>query len=726
MKKEKRISVQTFVCGLAVLLPGLVSGQQDTMHAKNLNPLVVSATRSPQDPDSIGRSITVITADQLQNKVYNNLSDVLSEQENIFVPGNNLNPGMAQSIFMRGANSNQTVIMIDGVRLSDPSSTNNALDLSEVSLLDIGQIEIVRGAHSTMYGSSAIGGVINIITRTSDKKGISGNAAVTAGNFGKETYTLSENVFVNYLLGNGIFVNAEILGMNINGLDATIDTVTDPKVFKNNDNDDYSKMEFCSKIGYRGKRGDAYVAYRKLNQDADLDKRAFTNDDNYILNFKRQLLSFGGDYKLNSKIRFDLDGGFTAMRRFAQDDSSIVDTAGTYDHAYADNTYQGTALTGDLQAVYQGKGFEMVAGTGLFDETMNAQSYVYSNSWGYLYENRTDLDTLNIDVLTTYAYVHAGLNGDLLSRKLKAFKLALGGRYTNHERFESNYTFEINPSLRIAKDALLYGTYATGFNAPSLYQLYTPEKDPVSGIQRGNRYLKPETSRSYEVGIKYFPLRNCAITASYFYNQTRNSIEWVYLWNKTAPVDSLTFFDYLGDTYLNLGIQTTHGVELSIAADLSKQFSLSANIAVLGGKLEYEPSAIDTIKTKGSQVQLYNNGQFLTGNKTVEVIGLTRRPSLANMALTYRACDRLQFRADVKYVGAYSDVYYNSELGPFGALASMALQDYALLGFNVKYKIAREMDLSLRADNILNKKYTEINGFTSRGRGVYMSMRFNF
>lgn len=72
---------------------------------------------------------------------------------------------------MRGANSNHTVIMVDGMRLSDPSSVDNALDLGELSLTNIERIEIVRGAHSTLYGSSAIGGAVNIITKKNDRLG---------------------------------------------------------------------------------------------------------------------------------------------------------------------------------------------------------------------------------------------------------------------------------------------------------------------------------------------------------------------------------------------------------------------------------------------------------------------------------------------------------------------------------------------------------------------------
>lgn len=727
MKKEKNQinSVAKVLVAVALMvIPLLMNAQTDTVKVKDLTPVVISATRSPQNPDSIGRSISVITAEQLKDGVYSSLSDVLSKQENIFIPGSALNPGMSQSIFMRGTNSNQTVIMVDGVRLSDPSSTNNAADLSEVSLLDVERIEIVRGAQSTMFGSSAIGGVINIITKESEKNGMSGSASVTAGNFGKETYSLAEDVFVNYKLNNGFYANAEVIGENINGLDATVDTVTDPNAFKNRDNDDLSKIEFNTRIGYNGKKLKASLAYRNLDKNTDLDKSAYTDDNNYTLSFERQLLSFAADYKVRPKLNIALNGGFTATDRYAQDDSSIVDTAGTYDHTFYDDRYQGTFLCGDLQGNYRSDNFEVVGGSGLTDETMTAANYYYSNTWG-VYESRNDLDTLNIDVLTTYAYLYTRLKGGMFSKKLRSFSLGLGGRYSNHERFEGNYSWEINPSLHLTKDAMLFGTYSAGFNAPSLYQLFSPSKDAVSGIMRGNRYLKPETSVSAEAGLKIFPVSECVITASYFYSRVKNSIEYVYLWNKSTAIDSLTFFDYLGDTYLNLGTQTTHGIELGINAKLNKKLSFSLNMAILGGSLEYSPSSIDSLKTKGNHVQLYNNGAFLEG-KDIKIIGFTRRPSTANISLQYQPSAKLGFSTNVSYTGAYNDVYYNSELGPFGALGNVALQDYTLLGFTARYKVTTSMNLFLRLDNIFDTKYSQINGFSTRGRGIYVCMKFTF
>ncbi|HNW98383.1 MAG TPA: TonB-dependent receptor [Bacteroidales bacterium] len=735
MKKEKKNQgAKKIFCAICVLLCSNSFAQQnDSIKSKELKPLVVSATRTEKNADSIGRSITVISSKELMNGIYNNVAEVLQTKEGISIVGAGQNPGMAQSIFMRGANSNQTVIMIDGIRITDPSSTNNALNLAELSLSNIDRIEIIRGAHSTMYGSSAIGGVINIITKKNQETGFSGNTEFKAGTFGKQTFSMSENIFGAYSFKNGFYCNLEYLGTNADGLDATIDTVTSQTVYKNRDKDDFSISEINGKIGYSKNKINAYTSFKNLNQLSDLDKSAYTDDDNYYLNFKRQLINYGVSYKINKHLELSFDGGFSEMKRYAEDDSSVVDTMfidslGTsidiFDHTYYDDLYKGSSLTNEAQLNYSVKGFDIVAGGSLFNEKMTSENYYYSKSMWGVYETSSNLDSLNIDVITSGAFMHADIEGSLFSGKLNKLALAVGARYSKHELFGVNKTFEINPIYRVTNNAMLYLSYSTSFNAPSMYQLYAPFVNTTSGIIRGNKNLKPETGKSFEGGIKYFPAKNVSVFASYFHTEVDNSIEYVYLWNKQTPVDSLSFMDYIGDTYLNIGTFYTQGIELGITSDISEKFSLSGNITLLGGKLKYTPSSIDTVKTEGNYVQLYNNGEFIK-NKDITILGLTRRPNCANLMLSYNIFKSISLSTNIRYVGSQNDVYYNSELGPFGALGTVGLEDYALMDLSLKYKY-NDLIFIAKAENIFDKKYTEINGFTTRGRGLYLSLKYAF
>lgn len=448
-------------------------------------------------------------------------------------------------------------------------------------------------------------------------------------------------------------------------------------------NDGFQKLDLIGKLGYRTGKFDVYTCYKKIQQKVDIDKGAFQDDDNYIVDFKRNLFTYGASYKFNDKLSVTYYGGMSDMIRKAIDDSSQVDNLGTTDHTYSSGTYKGAITSNDLQLNYRTKGIDLVAGGNLYKETMTAQTFYYSTAYG-IYESKTNLDSLKINTQTSNGFIHTDLNGILLNEKLSAFNLGLGGRFVNHSIFGNVFTYEINPSLKLPKDALLYFSYTTGFNAPSPYQYYSPDKDPASGITRGNKTLKPEESQSFEIGIKQKFSNQFWYSVAYFNTEVKNVVDYVYLWDKSKAVDSLSFGDYKGDTYVNLGTQYTHGFEFSLTSKISEKLFLSGNLSIVQGKIKYNPSGIDTTHTGGNHIQLFSNGSFVT--KETESIGLVRRPSTANISITYMPVKKLALRVDARFAGARSDIYYDATLQPFGALNTVGVEDYTLLDFSAGMK----------------------------------------
>lgn len=732
MKKEKcLIAVSILVC-----LSAGVSAQ-DTLKKKELSEVVVSASRSEKNLNDVGRSITVVTADDIKKSGATSISELLTMQEGIYVVGAGQNPGMTSSIFTRGANSNQTVILIDGVRITDPSAINNAIDVSELSLANISRIEIVRGSHSTLYGSSAIGGVVNIITKKAEKPGLSADATILAGTFGEGTSEITENVYVDYALKNGIYVGAEIYNTNVNGLNATVDTVTDPHAYKHSDmSDDFDKLDWVAKAGFKNEKFDVYASYKQTHMLTDIDKGAYRDDNNYTLDFKRNLFTYGASYKINDKFNVSYIGGLSDMKRIAIDDSSVVDTAGNFDKQYVKATYEGKILSNELQGNYSAKGLNIVVGGGLYNESMDINNRLYYyNMWAFpagYEEIKSSLDSVNPKSSTVNVFMHADLGGELISNKIKWFTLSGGLRMSNHSIFGNNLTYEINPSFKVAETGLLYLTYATGYNAPSLYQLYDPteyytwDTHYSTGLTRGNKKLSPETSKTFEIGFKQ-KISNVNLSVAYFNTVVENMIEYVYLWDKNVEIDMLGqgfSDDYRGDTYINTGTMTTQGVELGISSKLAEKFLVSGNVSLVSGKLKYAPSDISAEQTGGNHVQVYNNGSFI--NKEVEVSGLSRRPSTANLSLTWLPVKMLSLRADVRYVGSRGDVYYESTLGPYGALGTVSVEQYTLLDLSANVKIWKGLTAGVRVANVMDTKYSEINGFTTRGRGFYVNVRYSF
>jgi vitamin B12 transporter len=172
--------------------------QNDSTTTNELNAVTVTVSRSEQKVITAPRNVTVIQSADIQRLPYQNLADLLQRFEGLYIPGTHQNPGALQSIYLRGADSKQTLVLIDGIKLSDNSSPDNALDFSEISLANIERIEIVRGAQGTLYGNSAVGGVINIITKKSAEKEWKANANVQAGNYGEDHNSLQAQLGVTY------------------------------------------------------------------------------------------------------------------------------------------------------------------------------------------------------------------------------------------------------------------------------------------------------------------------------------------------------------------------------------------------------------------------------------------------------------------------------------------------------------------------------------------------
>jgi len=711
---------------IALLVASRLSYAQqiDKKKAIDLDQVTVTSSRSEKKVIDVGRSVTVITNEQIKATGANTVAELLSQQEGIYVVGTGQNPGQLQSLFMRGANNNQTLIMIDGVRITDASNTDNAIDLNELSLANIEKIEIVRGAHSTLYGSSAIGGVINIITKKNDKSGIHTDVNLQTGTFGKKTSMFSQNALLNYSHKSGLYANGAIYNNNTKGLDATIDTVINPNDYAHNnrERDNFRKLDLIGKLGYRTDKLDLYASYKNINQKADIDASAYKDDPANTVSFKRNLVTYGAAYKVNDNLNFKYIGGNSNNKRVNLNDSSIIDNAGTYNHNYFKGIYHGKTNTQELQGNYSTKGLNFVAGGGFLNEKMNINTHYFSSAFGG-FETKSDLTDLAIDVKTYHQFIHAEIDGSLVNDKYSPFSLALGIRNTNHSLFGNNISYEINPSLKLTDGGILYASYATGFNAPSLYQLYSPEKDFTSNILRGNKTLKPEVSKSIEFGLKQQVNQYTFFSLSFFKTIVENSIDYVYLWNNKTDIASLNYLDYRGDTYINIGKQTNQGIELGVSSKIGNQFSVSGNVSIVNGKLNYNPTNIDTSHTHNNHVQLYANGAFV--NKYTETIGLVRRPTTANISLTYNPVGKFSITGNVRAIGARSDVYYNSSLGPYGALTTKGVSNYTLLDFVGNYKMTEALKIGFRMENTFNTKYQEIYGYTTRGRGIYVNLKYS-
>ncbi|MEQ8424078.1 MAG: TonB-dependent receptor, partial [Cyclobacteriaceae bacterium] len=273
--------------------------------------------------------------------------------------------------------------------------------------------------------------------------------------------------------------------------------------------------------------------------------------------------------------------------------------------------------------------------------------------------------------------------------------------------------------LNINSNTLLYGSFSTGFNAPSLYQLY----DPTIGgtfITRGNRDLEPEESRSIELGVKRGLARTGYVTLSLFSTQTNNAIEYVYLWNKNTQIANLSFLDYEGDTYINLSQQTINGIEVAGYYEFGK-FGLTGNLTWLNGTITSNPNDLPSDQIDGNHVQLFSNGAFINSENAQE--HFARRPQLTAFSkLQFNFNENVSFNLNYRLAGSRFDSFYDPTLGPFGAQGSLEIDSYHLFDLGARVRISKILSATVSVENVFNTNYQEINGFLTRGRSAYLKL----
>lgn len=690
---------------------------KDSTIAKMMSQVQITANRLPETQfNSVGNT-TVIKSEEIHKMGYQNIGELISSLAGFNSIGTNQNPGSVVTPYLRGTNSNQLLVMIDGIRITDPASPDNSLNLAELSLANIDRIEIVRGSSGTVYGTSAMGGVLNIYTKSPTKSGIVTNAGITGSAFGKGM-SLTTNAAVGYQLKSGLYARIEGSKISSTGFNSTIDTIKSG--FKSQKlNDDFYKDEFHAKVGYKTEKWNTFIQLKANHQKADIDNGAFIDDDNNYIEQWRNTFNYSLSRKINKITTLRWNGGYNSYKRVNENDSSLI-ASGVFNGNYFFGKYLGTTFQNELQAEVNSRFGMLVAGVTNYSETFSQNSSYFSS--GFNYQSTTNYDTLNIKSAIKGVFANAVIDGKYFSSDLKNLKLNIGSRFSNHSNFGNNVSYNIAPSYLFDNNLLLFAKYATGFNAPALYRLYAPERDFSSGISLGNSSLKPEVATSKELGFKYNFSRYILANITGFQINTQNPIQYVYLWNN-KPSDSLTYLDYMGSTYLNLGNSQSKGVELDLVIKPFKKLTILFNHTFYNTKFEAGPEMYNSGQVNNLLVQSYDDGQFL--NKEYSINTLSRRYKTWNTSFNYELIKDFNVIFKIRHTGTKFDVFYDGSAGPFGALGRTKLNSYTLYDFCLNYNIGKVWLIQFQSNNIMNKKYSEIIGFNTLPRTINASIFFN-
>ena len=432
----------------------------DTDEVYELDNTVVEATRNDTAFGEAASSISLITAERIERQQDRQVQDVLRGVPGLdVVRGGGL--GQQVSVFMRGAKSEHTLVLMDGLELNDPSGPTRAFDFAHLSTENIDRIEVMRGPQSTLWGSDAMGGVINIVTNEG-----SGEPRFRVGAEGGSFYTARE--WGSFSGGAGMFdFSANVSRVDSKGIDATAD---------GGDRDPYASTNGSFRLGVEPtERFGVDLSFRAQDSLTELDG-AGTDDPDAELDERR--LYFRAAPRLTL-----LDGDWeqTLNMGVTDYDRESINTG-------FDNAFDGRFYTVDWQHK-----LTMLEGHTIIG--------------GYEYEHER-FDQQNISPQS------AGLHSVYLQdtvRPLEPLSVTVGLRHNEHENFGGETTYRAAAAYRIERTGTkLRASYGTGFKAPSLTQLY--------GFG-GNTSLGAETSDGVDAGFDQSLFSDAlTVSATWFYN----------------------------------------------------------------------------------------------------------------------------------------------------------------------------------------------------------------
>lgn len=555
--------------------------------------VVVSATRTEQPPRLTGSSITVLDASDLRTRQTVNLTDILKEVPSLVVVRNG-GLGQPASISLRGGEAGQTVVLIDGVRVNDPSTTDNsaAAALGDLMVNNTDRIEVLRGPQSTLWGSEALGGVVNIISRRGGAFGIEGT--VEGGSFG----TFHANVATHGEAGIVEF------GAGLNFLTTTGTSTADSR-FGNPENDGYTNFGATANVRVHiidTVSADVRLYYthgRDGFDDGFGGPPLFAVADSDANNTNELKVGYAGinaDFfggVLNNRFAIMATEG---MRDFFDSASDVPGENYVYFSSTSRFEYQGIVDIGDEGNSQVTFGVESQLSTfrnnnfGIFAFFSPPTIAGHDRLTGYYLQGQTTL----FDQLT----------------------LTGGVRFDDDDQFGSHTSYKVTAAWQIPGwDTILRANGGNAFKAPSLFQQFGPNSNPLTA-------LKPESAEGYEVGADH----------TLWDDRVKLSLTWFTRWtsdqigfqNCFTPFDApgcptrVAVFGY----YINIDRTRTQGIEAILDADITDTLNVKLN---------------------------YTN---MTAKNTVTLLDLPRRPQdLANAVVTWEPLEGATAGFSVIYRG---------------------------------------------------------------------------
>ena len=530
--------MQLFLLLVLLITSVNAAANDEVLKEPGYEEIVVTATRTSQQRGALGDASYVLNREAIKASGKNSVVDLLKSVPGVFVKLQG-GVGSVSSISLRGVPYKYTLVMLDGIKLADYMGNGGSgfPVLDHLSSEEIERIEVVYGPQSTLWGSDAVGGVIQIITRRGE---------------GVRKFWLSQEfgTYGTFKTGFGVRGASEredyslfVSRLDTDGFSEALRT--NPNLFSGRAEDDgYSNLSARLNLGFKHDNGarsrfkiHSVKAKKEIDgffdNDGPADQNSHTESSDLYFGIVHDRPSGDGlfeDHFSFSSARFNSESfidSVSAFGPFAQNTRFIGSVKNL--NWQRDFYYQDRILS-------VGWDFEQNFGSSFIDDRLK------NNVVAYYVQNQWDL-------------------GD--------FSLTVGARRDQHSNFGSHNTFKFSPSLKKGKYHF-YGSFGTGFKAPTIFEFQSEQRfanNLNQLVRTSNPNLQPALSRGYSLGVSRLVNNNSNINLLYFHNDIENTIDFVF-----APFPQVTPFGFI-----NLGRVETRGFELSLETKISDSIRLNSS-----------------------------------------------------------------------------------------------------------------------------------------------------
>jgi vitamin B12 transporter len=645
---------------IVVLLPVLARAQTVPLDEN----ITVTATRAPAKVAQVAGGVTIIDRATIERRGYVDLVQALAA-----VPGLRVvqagGPGAQTSVFIRGTNSNQVLVLRDGVPINDPGDPGGAFNFGVDTLNDIARIEVVRGPLSSVYGSGAVGGVINLITRA-PRDGLHGSVTLAGGSdhAGLAQGDLSGRA--------GIWdFAASAEGFSTHGFDQTPPRES---VYTGEADGDRGKVATLS-VGVTPVAGTRVsLDLRARDQKYGYDEQGFVTYDGG--NASGYDATVSGRAQVVSTL---LDGAWTTTAFVAQ--------------VQNDRRYTVTPDPRDINDDTEDSHYHGRRTDAEWNNTVRLPDYGAATdsalTFGYQHVN----DVADTHINFTYSgypdlsgvHAHADSNAGYLGGSTNLWKmLTVTGQVRQDTTTDAGdaFTWRLGGVLATPVDRVrLKASYGTGFRAPALYDRYGVD----SYGYRGNPDLRPERSEGWDAGVEMeLPSPDTAygatVSVMYFSNRIRDLIQQVF---------------YPVDTSVNIASARAQGVEAGLTLRAADWLSAT---------LSYTYTDARNLATGAA---------------------LLRRPRNQGAAdVTITPWPGVQVVPELLYTGAFADYLVNN-LGE-GAFTPALARSGLIANLSVTWQATQAIRLFAWGKNLGNSRFEPVSGYVTPGRSVLAGVKYSF